>query len=112
LQAKASGFPARSVFKLEELDKKFKFLRRGQRVLDLGCSPGSWTQYAAEVVGPSGSVLGLDLTPINRTWPPHVQTLQADIFKWQPDAAMKSSFDVLLSDMMANTSGSSMSCYR
>ena len=110
---------ARSVFKLDELQQKYKFLARGQHVLDLGCrcsaasmslsdivmklsvctmrfrSPGSWTQFAAEVVGPQGRVLGIDLTPVSRTWPPHVAMLQADVFKWQPDPSMLSSFDVM-----------------
>jgi 23S rRNA (uridine2552-2'-O)-methyltransferase len=105
LKAKASGFPARSVFKLEEIQAKYKILARGQRVLDLGCSPGSWTQKAADIVGPLGSVLGIDLTPVTTAWPPHVRTLEADIFKWQPEPAMRGTYDVLMSDMMSNTTG-------
>lgn len=68
-------------------------------------APGSWTQFAANLVTPSGSVLGLDLTPVLTSWPPHVRTETADIFKWQPGPELHRHFDVLLSDMMANTSG-------
>ena len=45
-------------------------LNKGDRVLDLGCSPGSWTQYAATVVGPSGRVVGVDLKPVTIDLPP------------------------------------------
>src|SRR5262249_46384462 len=49
-RAKQQGFAARSVFKLEEIDHKLKLFRPGARVLDLGCRPGSWLQYAAQKV--------------------------------------------------------------
>ena len=47
-KAKSDGYVARSVYKLEEIDKKHSLLNRGDHVLDLGCSPGSWLQYTAE----------------------------------------------------------------
>ena len=59
-KAKKNKFPARSVFKLEEVQQKYRLLRRGDSVLDLGCYPGSWSLYAAEVVGPKGIVVGVD----------------------------------------------------
>lgn len=62
--AKSLGYPARSVFKLEEIQKKFRVLAKGDRVVDLGCSPGSWTLYAArQVEAEKGVVLGIDLNP-------------------------------------------------
>jgi len=60
-KAKKEKYPARSVYKLEEIQQKYKFLRRGYSVLDIGCHPGSWSLYASEIVGPKGVVVGVDL---------------------------------------------------
>ena len=63
-EAKAEGYCSRAAYKLKELDKKFKLLRPGARVLDLGCFPGGWLQVAAEKVGPTGMVIGIDLNAV------------------------------------------------
>jgi len=60
-KAKKENYPARSVYKLEEAQKKYQFLKTGDIVLDLGCKPGSWSIYAAKIVGPQGLVVGVDL---------------------------------------------------
>lgn len=60
-KAKKDKYPARSIYKLEEVQKRYNFLKRGDSVLDIGCFPGSWSLYAAEVVGPKGVVVGVDL---------------------------------------------------
>ena len=60
-KAKKEKYPARSIYKLEEVQQKYKFLRPGDSVLDLGCYPGSWSLYASEVIGPKGVVVGVDL---------------------------------------------------
>ncbi len=60
-KAKKDNYPARSVYKLEEAQLKHKFLKKKQRVLDLGCHPGSWSVYTAKVVGSRGVVVGVDL---------------------------------------------------
>ncbi len=60
-RAKAEGYRSRAAYKLVELQKTGKLLRRGQRVVDLGCWPGGWLQVAAERVGPGGLVVGVDL---------------------------------------------------
>jgi 23S rRNA (uridine2552-2'-O)-methyltransferase len=57
-RAKAENYPARSVYKLEEIQKKFKVIMSGSQVLDLGCAPGSWLLYAAKQVGSQGRVFG------------------------------------------------------
>ncbi|MEO7032944.1 MAG: SAM-dependent methyltransferase, partial [Polyangiaceae bacterium] len=71
-QAKAQGFPARSVFKLEEIDRRVRLFRGGQKVLDLGAAPGSWSLYASQKVGPGGRVLAIDLQEIGQAFPPNV----------------------------------------
>ena len=60
-KAKKENYPARSVYKLEEAQKKYTLLKTGDTVLDLGCHPGSWSMYAARIVGPEGLVVGVDL---------------------------------------------------
>ncbi|HEX7926361.1 MAG TPA: RlmE family RNA methyltransferase [bacterium] len=106
-QAKREGFAARSAFKLEEIDKRQRLLRTGMHVLDLGCAPGSWLQYAAERVGPSGRVLGIDLQPVTIALPGHVRAMQGDAFNTPPEALLADgrSFDVVVSDMAPKTTG-------
>ena len=60
-KAKKSGYPARSVYKLEEIQHKYTVLQRGATVLDIGAAPGSWSMYASEQVGPQGKVVGVVL---------------------------------------------------
>ena len=106
-KAKREGFAARSIYKLEEIDKKRRLLRRGLRALDLGSAPGSWLQYAAAQVGAQGRVVGVDLQPITAGLPDHAATIQADIFTLTPEslAGHGAPFDIILSDMAPKTTG-------
>ena len=106
-KAKHDGYVARSAYKLEELDKKYRIIRKGNFVLDLGCSPGSWLQYVSKKVGEKGQVLGVDLQPVNHSLPTHVKVLQADIFDLTAkDLEMDGGLvDVFLSDMAPKTTG-------
>ena len=105
--AKAQGFPARSVFKLEEIDRRVKLLRGGQKVLDLGAAPGSWSLYASQKVGPGGRVLAIDLQEIRQAFPPNVKLAQGDALTLETAALSEfAPYDVVLSDMAPNTSGS------
>ena len=106
-KAKRDGYVARSVYKLEEIDKKHRLLRKGNLVLDLGCSPGSWLQYAAGKVGEQGQVLGVDLQTVKLSLPKNVKVLQADIFEMTvKDLEMNGGMvDVILSDMAPKTTG-------
>jgi len=106
-KAKRDGYVARSAYKLEEIDKKHRLLRKGNLVLDLGCSPGSWLQYAAGIVGGQGQVLGVDLQTVKLSLPKNVKVLQADIFKMKvKDLEMNGGMvDVILSDMAPKTTG-------
>ena len=62
-QAKASGYRARSAFKLKQIQERFNLIREGDVILDVGCHPGGWAQVGMELVGESGFVLGVDLEP-------------------------------------------------
>ena len=62
-QAKASGYRARSAFKLIQIQKRFKLVREGDVILDVGCHPGGWAQVAVELTGDEGVVIGVDLEP-------------------------------------------------
>jgi 23S rRNA (uridine2552-2'-O)-methyltransferase len=107
-KAKKQHYLARAVYKLEEIQKRFKILRAGYRVLDLGAAPGSWIQFAYGVVGRSGSIVGIDLKPIEHAFSNRVVTLHGDIFDREfVEAAIRDyiPFDVVLSDMAPATSG-------
>lgn len=103
-RAKKDNYAARAVYKLEEIDRRFHILRPGARVLDLGCWPGSWMQYTADRVTETGYVLGLDLRPVQLSFPAHVEHQVADVFEWAP-APDLAAFDVVLSDMAPHTTG-------
>ena len=105
-KAKKKGFLARAVFKLEELDQQFKLFKPGQRVLDLGCAPGSWLQYARSKVGPTGMLVGLDRAPL-RGDVGGARIVVGDVMKIDI-AELKgdlTGFDIVLSDMAPDTSG-------
>ena len=105
-RAKKEGFAARSVYKLEEIDRRVQLLRRGMRVLDLGAFPGSWTQYAASRVGREGHVLAVDQQTWRGGFPPQVETQSCDVLALSPsDLGGVASFDVVVSDMAPWTSG-------
>ena len=108
-KAKAEGFAARSVYKLQEIDQKFKLLKSGQTIFDLGASPGSWSQYASQKIGPSGRLLGVDLNPMTVSLPNAV-FIQADLRDLELETVIRENgftppFDLVISDMMANTTG-------
>ncbi len=106
LKARKEGYVARSAFKLEEMDRKFRLLNRGQRVLDLGCAPGSWLQYAATRVLPEGTLVGLDLKPVEVKLPNKVRIIRKDIFQVRDEDFLQNPvFDILLSDMAPGTTG-------
>lgn len=105
--AKGAGFPARSVFKLEEIDQRTRLLRPGMRVLDLGAAPGSWSLYAAQRIGQAGRLLAIDREPITVSLPPHATFVQGDAFAIADEAlSVLAPYDVVLSDMAPKTTGS------
>lgn len=105
-EAKAQGYPARSVFKLEEIDARIRLFRQGQHVLDLGAAPGSWSLYASQRVGSNGRVLAIDLSAIDQRFGPHVTVVQGDALSLQTEAlSTYAPYQVVLSDMAPSTTG-------
>ena len=108
-KAKELNYAARSIFKLEEIDQKFRLLKPGQRVLDMGCAPGSWSQYASQKIGPTGKILGVDLTEIQIKLNNAV-FIQADLRGLGLEEVFLQHgfdplFDLVLSDMAPKTTG-------
>ena len=106
-EAKSRGFRSRAAFKLLQLDERFHLLKRGQRVVDLGAAPGGWSQIAAERVGPTGRVIGIDLLPVDPI--PGAEIIVLDFLDpAAPErlrAALGGPADLVLSDMAAPTTG-------
>lgn len=102
-KAKEEQYLARSVYKLEEAVAQFKFIRPADRVLDVGCAPGSWSQYLTRKIITTGSVTGIDILPVQFKHPKFT-FLQADI-KTIDAAALTAAgrFSAVISDAMANT---------
>jgi 23S rRNA (uridine2552-2'-O)-methyltransferase len=106
-RARAEGYVARAVYKLKEVDEKYHLLQAGQRVLDLGCSPGSWLQYIASRVGPGGLVVGVDATPPAIDVVPPLDFVQGEVTSLDLERiiALCPVFDVVLSDLAPKTTG-------
>lgn len=105
-KAKKEGFLARAVYKLQEIDEKHQLFVDGYRVLDLGCAPGSWLQYARQTIGERAVLVGLDRAPLQR--PPTGARIEVgdvltiDVKQLLGDLP---AFDVVLSDMAPDTTG-------
>lgn len=107
-QAKKQHYLARAIYKLKQIQEKYRILRSGDRVLDLGAAPGSWLQYTCEAVGSKGLVVGVDLKKIEHSFPARVVAIQGDICddEFAAEIARRyAPFDVVLSDMAPATSG-------
>jgi 23S rRNA (uridine2552-2'-O)-methyltransferase len=106
-RARREKYPARSVYKLQEIQHKFKIIHRGDRVLDLGCSPGSWLLYAARATGERGRIVGIDLNPVSIPLPDHATVHVGDVQSSDdlPTAFFEAPFQVVLSDMAPSTTG-------
>nr|WP_305123219.1 RlmE family RNA methyltransferase [Roseomonas sp. GC11] len=105
--AKAAGWRSRAAFKLIELDEKYKLLKPGQRIVDLGAAPGGWTQVAVQKAGEQGKVVGLDLLPMDVI--AGATLLQGDFQDEAVEqavlAALDGPADFVMSDMAPNTTG-------
>ncbi|KKP40555.1 MAG: 50S rRNA methyltransferase [Candidatus Peregrinibacteria bacterium GW2011_GWF2_33_10] len=113
-KAKREGYMARSVFKLEEIQNKFRLIQSGDKVLDLGCAPGSWMQYILKMIGEKGSLVGLDLQKVDIQKLPlsfkrggRGVSFECDIFDNDKITCILGNlnFNVVTSDAAPNTSG-------
>jgi 23S rRNA (uridine2552-2'-O)-methyltransferase len=108
-KAKKENYVARSIYKLEEIDQKYKILNKGNLVLDLGYYPGSWTQYASKVISPKGRLVGIDIQEVNKKIKTldNVTLFQKDIndVKSLQELGVDEKFDVIISDMAPKTTG-------
>ncbi len=108
-RAKQDNYPARSVYKLQEIEKQFSLFRPGQTVVDLGAAPGSWTLFASKKVGEKGRVLAVDLQEAGISFPGNVSFFQDDAFAPGPafSEALEEAapLDLVLSDMAPKTTG-------
>ncbi len=106
--AKEQGYKSRAAFKLLEANERYGFLREGAKVLDLGAAPGGWMQVASELVGPSGLVVGVDISHI-RLKENNVVALKMDVHDSGLEAKAREilggSADVILSDLAPSVSG-------
>ena len=103
-KAKQEGYLARSAYKLKEIQEKFRILKPHSRVLDLGCSPGAWSQVALELLGEKGKITGIDLEQVSLS-DPRLEFILGDIFAVDVAGLPGAPFDCILSDMAPKTSG-------
>jgi 23S rRNA (uridine2552-2'-O)-methyltransferase len=108
-KAKQEGFRARSAYKLQEIQNRFHIIRKGARVLDLGCAPGSWLQLLSQMTGEKGMVTGIDILPTPPLPAKNITTIQADIRKTDIRDVLSgqaiNGFDVVTCDIAPNLSG-------
>jgi len=108
-KAKQDGYRARSAYKLKEAQDRLHIIRKGDRVLDLGCAPGSFLQVIVNIVGPEGLVIGIDILPVNSLPHKNIMTIRGDIR--ETDVAgfcalhAPGGFDVITCDIAPNLSG-------
>lgn len=106
-KAKVDGYRSRAAYKLLEIDEKFKILKPGSKIVDLGAAPGGWTQVCLAKVGSKGYVIGIDLTPMDDL--PGAELICGDFCDLEKieeiKTYLKGPVDVVLSDMAASSTG-------
>lgn len=106
-KAKKQGYPARSIFKLKQINEKYKILKSKDRVLDLGCAPGSWLLYSSEIVGDKGFIVGIDEKDLNIELKTNMKFIKESIKKLDIGKLKTEmgKFDVVISDLAPSTTG-------
>jgi len=107
-KAQAEGYRSRAVYKLKEIDEKERLLKPGMTVVDLGAAPGGWTQYITQKLDGQGTIVALDILPMDAL--PDVNVIQGDfredeVFQQLMTVIPTRGLDLLLSDMAPNMSG-------
>ena len=112
LKAKKNSFISRAYYKLEEIDRKKHLITKNCRVLDIGCSPGGWSQYVLNKNG-NQKVVGIDILPMEHTFDENFEFYNYDLNEFAKIVdTFKSKnylFDVIISDIAPNTSGNQFS---
>ena len=105
--AKDQGLRARSAYKLQQLNDSYHVLKKGSKVIDLGCAPGGWLQIATRLVGPTGRVVGIDLKPVEPVAGAAIieGSIEDEEIKTKIADLLGGKADVLLSDLAPNVSG-------
>jgi 23S rRNA (uridine2552-2'-O)-methyltransferase len=105
--AKDQGLRARSAYKLQQLNDSYRILKKGSRVVDIGCAPGGWLQIATKLVGPGGRVVGIDLKPVEPVVGAEILegSIEDEKMKAKITEMLGGKADVLLSDLAPNVSG-------
>jgi len=104
-RAQREGYAARSVYKLQEMQQKWRLLAKGQRVLDLGCAPGSWSRYAHEQIGFDGTLVGIDIQEVAGFPGTFLQCSIQEISTDEIFGELGGAADLVLSDMAPSTTG-------
>lgn len=104
-QARDEGYAARSVFKLKEVQQRFRILQARQRVVDLGCSPGSWSRYVLEVIGKRGALVGVDIAEPQFVGGTVLHRSVTEVSSDEIRSALGGPAHVVLSDMAPRTTG-------
>ncbi|OGZ25722.1 MAG: hypothetical protein A2W71_01945 [Candidatus Nealsonbacteria bacterium RIFCSPLOWO2_02_39_8] len=101
-KAKKEGYPARSVYKLKEIDEKFRLIKKGDKIFDLGCAPGSWLLYISERTGDEGVVFGIDFDDIKIELAKNIFFEKKDVME---EILKEKNFDLVVSDLAPKTTG-------
>jgi 23S rRNA (uridine2552-2'-O)-methyltransferase len=113
-KSKVLGYKSRAAFKLIELNKKFKFIKKNTNLLDIGCAPGGWSQVASQLII-DGKILAIDIKQMEKI--KKVEFLKCDFLEEQSEDKILNFFsgkiDVIISDMAADTTGNkNLDCIR
>lgn len=105
--AKKEGYPARSVYKLQEIDQKFSLIKKGFKILDVGAAPGSWSLYVLRKIGSEGFLCGVDLKEVSIKKSVNSTFLKGDAFSSENLTSIQEHglYDGLISDAAPNTMG-------
>jgi 23S rRNA (uridine2552-2'-O)-methyltransferase len=112
-KAKEEGYAARSVYKLKEIQEKFRLIKRNDVILDLGCAPGSWSQYASHITGDKGMIIGVDIKEIKVDLP-NARFISGNFLEEDIKSQLRSfgPYDGIISDMAPDTAGDRLAdCY-
>ena len=106
-KAKKENYSARSVYKLKEINEKKHFIKRGQKILELGAAPGSWSEYVSKILGQEGFVLGIDLKERPKKISDNAPFIRGDVFEIDLSVYKNytKSYSGIISDMAPNTTG-------